>query len=84
MSRARAHWSNRFHSTWIETGVHLRRDLFHVDMKMVHVGAVSRPKKWKHSSAHELASGRRRYRIVDRDALVDRLGFGDWDEYRSW
>ncbi len=51
---------------------------------MVRAGVVDRPDQWPHGSAFELASGRERYRIVDRQKLVDRLGFPDWDTYRQW
>ncbi|MFO7820495.1 MAG: transposase [Lentisphaeria bacterium] len=77
-------WSNRFHATWVETGVHLRRCLSYIDMNMVRAGAVARPEQWRHSSAHELATDRQRYRIVDRGALVRRLGFATWQEFREW
>jgi len=77
-------WSNRFHSTWVETGVHLQRCLFYIDMNMVRANVVDHPAKWKHSSAYELASSRQRYRIVDRQRLVERLGLPGWDAYRNW
>ena len=77
-------WANRFHATWIETGVHLQRCLLYIDMNMVRAGVVERPEQWPHSSAHELASGRQRYCVVDRHRLVERLGFPDWDTFRGW
>jgi putative transposase len=77
-------WSNRFHVTWIETGVHLQRCLFYIDMNMVRAGVVDRPDQWPHGSAFELASDRQRYQIANRSLLVDRLGFPDWETYRQW
>jgi len=53
-------------------------------MNMVRVNVVDHPAKWQHGSAHELTSSRQRYRIVDRQRLVERLGFPDWDVYWNW
>ena len=77
-------WANRFHATWIQEGVHLRRCLFYIDMNMVRVGVVDRPAEWRHSSGHELAGSRQRYRIVDRERLLERLELPDWDAYNDW
>ena len=77
-------WSNRFHATWIESGVHLQRCLFYIDMNMVRAGVAEHPSQWRHSSAHELASGQQRYRIVDRQCLCERLDVADWRNYRQW
>jgi putative transposase len=77
-------WSNRFHATWGETGAHLRRCLFYIDMNMVRAGVVEHPAAWRHGSAHELASPRHRYRVVDRSRLLERLGFPDWQAYMQW
>ena len=77
-------WSNRFHATRIESGVHLQRCLFYIDMNMVRAGVVDRPEDWLHGSACELTSKRRRYHIVNRRLLVERLSLPDWDTYRRW
>jgi putative transposase len=75
-------WSNRFHATWIQSGVHLRRCLFYIDMNMVRTGVVEHPAQWRHSSAYDLASSRQRYRVVDRERLLERLEIPNWDAYR--
>jgi len=77
-------WSNRFHATWVQSGVHLRRCLFYIDMNMVRAGVVGRPADWRHGSAYELASSRRRYRVVDRERLLERLELPDWQTYQQW
>lgn len=77
-------WSNRFHATWVQSGVHLRRCLFYIDMNMVRAGVVDRPTDWAHCSAYDLASSRRRYRIVDRERLLERLEIEDWETYLHW
>ena len=77
-------WSNRFHAAWVQSGVHLRRCLFYIDMNMVRAGVVDHPLKWRHSSTYELASSRQRYRVVDRSRLLERLEFPDWATYQQW
>ena len=77
-------WANRFRATWVQSGTHLRRCLFYIDMNIVRVGVVAGPAEWRHGSAHELAGDRRRYRIVDRDRLLERLELPDWGVYTDW
>jgi putative transposase len=77
-------WSNRFHATHVQSGAHLRRCLFYIDMNMVRAKVVNHPLQWQHCSAYELASSRQRYRIVDRQRLLERLEISDWDAYRRW
>ncbi len=77
-------WTNRFHATWIESGVHLQRCLFYIDMNMVRNRVVEHPEHWPYGSAFELASSRQRYRIVDRVRLIEKLGLPDWAAYRKW
>jgi len=77
-------WSNRFHASRVKSGTHLHRCLFYIDMNMVRVGKVKSPEDWPQSSAHELAAGRKRYRIVDREKLMGRMGFGTWPLFQEW
>ncbi|MDT8389630.1 MAG: transposase [Lentisphaeria bacterium] len=77
-------WSNRFHATRIESGAHLQRCLFYIDMNMVRAGVVDHPAQWRDGSAFELASDRQRYRVVDREKLTGRLGLRDWHAFRQW
>ncbi|MEA2012782.1 MAG: transposase [Verrucomicrobiota bacterium] len=46
-------WSNRFYSKRIQSGKHLRRCLFYIDINMVRSKAVSHPSEWKHGSWKE-------------------------------
>lgn len=83
-SREGSFWSNRFHATRVESGIHLERCLFYIDMNMVRAGVVNHPAKWEHGSAYELASPRQRYRVVDRWRLAECLRLPSWDAYAEW
>ena len=45
-SREGAFWRDRYHTTAIESGDHLRRCLFYIDMNMVRAGEVDHPGEW--------------------------------------
>ncbi|MDT8389226.1 MAG: transposase [Lentisphaeria bacterium] len=82
--REGAFWSGRFHGTLVQTGSHLRRCLFYVDMNMVRAGAVSHPREWRFGGYHELGGARERYRIIDFDRLLSCLGIGDETRFSDW
>ncbi|MEA2012059.1 MAG: transposase [Verrucomicrobiota bacterium] len=77
-------WSNRFYSTRIQSGKHLRRCLFYIDMNMVRAKAVSHPSEWRHGSWQEFMGNKRRYQIIDKKTLLNRLEFTDWNTFQSW
>jgi len=43
-------WSNRFHATRVQTGRHLARCLFYIDLNMVRAGAVGHPSEWSYGT----------------------------------
>ena len=78
-------WSNRFHSTRIQDGRHLRRCLFYIDMNMVRAKKeMEHPSEWQHGSWEEFFGNRQRYRIIDRETLLNRLGISNWDHFQDW
>ncbi len=83
--REGAFWRDRYHSTLIQTGDHLSRCLFYIDMNMVRAGAVEHPGDWRHCGYHELAGLRKRYRVVNQSRLLKCLGNGnDLKQFRAW
>lgn len=83
--REGAFWRDRYHSTLIQSGEHLGRCLFYLDMNMVRAGVVEHPSEWRHCGHHELAGTRKRYRIVNVKRLLKCLGHeGDPDTFRDW
>lgn len=83
--REGAFWRGRFHPTLVQTGSHLSRCLFYMDMNMVRAGVVGDPVAWRFGGARELAGVRQRYRIVDRDRLLWCLGMpGEAEAFDKW
>jgi putative transposase len=68
----------------VETGSHLSRCLFYLDMNMVRAGVVKRPREWRFGGYHELAGNRKRYRIVDLDLLLSLLPSPNVTAFRDW
>jgi putative transposase len=86
-AREGAFWRDRYHTTAIESGFHLSRCLFYIDMNMVRAGVVDHPSQWKQSGYHELAGRLKRYLIINKNRLLsclmmDRVrdGFTSWYE----
>jgi len=77
-------WRGRFHPTLVQTGDHLSRCLFYVDMNMVRVGIVDHPEDWRFGGHHELTGARKRYRIVDFELLLRCLGLPEAGMFRDW
>lgn len=73
--RKGAFWEDRYHATAIEIGGHLLRCL--VYMNMVRAGVVSHPSEWRESGFHEIKSPPLRYRLIDRQRLVELTGAKD-------
>ena len=83
-SREGAFWRGRYHPTLIETGVHLSRCLFYVELNMVRAGACDHPATWLGSAFDEICGRRQRYLIIDRERLLWCLGMDDEVQFRRW
>ena len=79
-------WRGRYHPTLIESGRHLSRCLFYIDLNMVRAGAVEQPAQWDACGCRELAEERSRRRaVIDRKRLLDCLEFGgNWQAFTEW
>ena len=74
-----------YSTTAIESGLHLSRCLFYIDMNIVCAGVVDHPRDLKQSGYHELAGQRKRYLVINKNRLMSCLlmdgdieGFTDW------
>jgi putative transposase len=85
-TREGSFWRNRFHATRIESGAHLGKCLFYIDMNMVRAGAVAHPAEWEHTAYHEFIEPKQRYRIVNIARLLEVLDFdpADIEGFRKW
>jgi len=75
-AREGAFWRGRYHPTLIETGAHLSRCLFYIDLNMVRAGVCQHPREWRASGYHELCGARQRYRIINLARLLECLALG--------
>jgi len=82
--REGAFWKGRFQATLVETGSHLSRCLFYIDMNMVRAGMVQHPGEWIFGGSQELLGHRKRYCIIDREWLVKLLATADIASFRRW
>jgi len=86
--RRGAYWEDRYHATAIECGEHLLRCLVYIDMNMVRAGAVAHPSEWVHGGYREIQQPPLRYRLIDRDKLVELCGLQSdqqlVDNHKSW
>jgi len=76
-------WEDRYHATAIESGEHLLRCLIYMDMNMVRAGVVAHPSEWQHSGYNEIQSPPQRYRLIDRQRLIELVGLRDEQELQS-
>ena len=79
-NREGAFWRGRFHPTLVQSGSHLSRCLFYLDLNMVRAGVVDHPLEWRYGGARELAGERQRNRILDRSRLLWCLGMPEQQE----
>jgi putative transposase len=81
--RKGAFWEDRYHATAIETGEHLLRCVFYVDLNMVRAGVVSHPEQWPHGGYNEIQRPRRKNILIDYETIGHLCGFNTFDEFQS-
>ena len=81
--RQGAFWSDRYHATQIDGGEHLWSCLKYIDLNMVRAGVVRHPRDWAWTGWHELTGERKRNRLIDRKALLERLDGVTWSRFES-
>jgi putative transposase len=89
VGREGAFWRGRYHPTLIESGPHLSRCVFYIDLNMVRAGVVLHPERWCASGYHELCGKRRRYRLIDARQLIRCIGqdpdiSGGVENFQEW
>ena len=77
-------WRGRFQPTLIESGKHLSRCLFYLDMNMIRAGVVDHPSEWDFGGFQEICGNRQRYQIIDQDMLLKTLSQNDIFHFRKW
>jgi putative transposase len=79
-----AFWRGRYHPTLVQSGPHLSRCLFYIDMNMVRAGVCDHPSEWLGGAFHEICGERQRYRIVNRERLLWCLGMPGDPSFVAW
>ena len=81
--RSGAFWDGRYHATMIDGGRHLWNCIKYIDLNMVRAGVVAHPEQWAWCGYDELVGKRRRYRLVDRERLLELAGGCDAAEFAA-
>jgi len=77
-------WEGRYRSTLIQDGTHLGRCLFYIDLNMVRATGLKHPGKWKWGGYHELVGSRRRYCLIDREKLLEKICCDSERQFKRW
>ena len=82
--REGAFWRGRYHPTLGQSGRHLSRCLFYIDLNMVRAGVCAHPSEWLGGAYQEICGERQRYRVVNRERLQWCLGKPDSSSFVAW
>lgn len=81
--RSGAYWSDRYHATMIDSGVHLWRCLRYIDLNMVRAGAVQHPSEWAWTGWLELMGLRKRNCLLDMNTVLEALDVDTVEAFRG-
>jgi putative transposase len=81
--RKGAYWEDRFHCTMIDTGRYFWNCLAYIDLNMVRAGVVSHPESWEWNGYQEIMDRRKRYRILDIAAVLNKSGLKTLEDFRT-
>ena len=82
--REGAFWRGRFRPTLVQSGVHLSRCFFYIDLNMVRAGVVRHPSEWEGGAYAELTTPPARGRLIDRDRLLNCLECVTEAQFKEW
>jgi REP element-mobilizing transposase RayT len=86
--RRGAFWEDRYHATVVDTDTYFLRCMLYIDLNMVRAGVVAHPRDWSFTGFHEIVSPPERYRLIDREKLLELLCGKDettlTQDYCSW
>ena len=82
--REGAFWGGRYRPTLVESGSHLSRCFFYIEMNMVRAQVAGHPSEWVGGAFDEHTDRRRRYRIIDRERLLHCLDCVNIEQFRDW
>jgi len=83
-NRHGTYWGDRYHVTLVQSGNHLGRCLFYIDMNMVRAGVVDHPEEWETGGCRELMGEEADPALIDLEALIRLLACGNASTFRGW
>ena len=72
--RSGAFWGGRYGCTMVDGGTYLWNCMKYIDLNMVRARVVDHPSEWGWCGYDELVGARQRYRLIDLDCVLERLG----------
>ena len=81
--RRGAFWEDRYHATAIESGTHLNRCMLYIDFNMIRAGVVKHPQDWSFCGYGEIVVSKQRYRLIDKQKLLELLNLNEKDQLRK-
>jgi len=82
--RRGAFWSDRYHATMIDGGIHLVSCLKYIDLNMVRAGVVTHPREWPWTSWHELTGSTSSATMINVEVLLARLPNQSVESFRKY
>jgi putative transposase len=82
--RQNAFWGGRYHATLVDSEKYIWRCLRYIDLNMIRAGVVEHPGEWEWCSYREISGQRSRYRLINRERLLEALNHGsDFQAFQS-
>ena len=75
-------WEHPFQCTMIQSGQHLLNCMRYVSLNMVRAGVVGHPSEWRWCGDDELTGRRSRYRLLDKERLLESLELPSMAEFQ--
>jgi putative transposase len=79
--RSGAFWGDRYHCTLVDGAEHALNCMKYIDLNMFRAGVVKHPREWRWCGYDELSGKRKRYRLVNREAVLKWQGHMRWDRF---
>ncbi len=76
-----AFWQGRYFATAVQEASYLLNCMVYIDLNMVRCGVVSHPKAWPFGGYTELLQSDKRYRILDKEKILELSGTKFWDVF---
>jgi REP-associated tyrosine transposase len=80
--RRGAFWEDRYQLSIIEMEDYLFNCFIYIDLNMVRAGAVTHPLYWQHSGYFDIYARRKRYNIINIDAILETMGYSDLADFK--